>query len=54
MILPWAVYRYEWRKNAEANHFASENILMEWELHHLAKAKLAAKHRANDPPSSRA
>lgn len=49
MILPWVVYRYDWRKNAEANHFSSENILMEWELHHLANAKLAAKHRANDP-----
>ena len=48
MIFPWFVYRYEWRKNADANHLASENILMEWELHHLAKAKLAAKHRAND------
>ena len=49
IILPWLAYRSEWRKNADANRFASENILMEWELHHLAKAKLAAKYGANDP-----
>jgi hypothetical protein len=52
MILPWVVYRSEWRKNADANLFASEAILMEWELDHVANAKLAAKHRSNDPPST--
>jgi hypothetical protein len=50
MILPWVVYRSEWRKNADANLFVSEAILMEWELDHVAKAKLAARRVANDPP----
>ena len=50
MILPWIVYRSEWRKNADANLFVSEAILMEWELQYIANAKMAARRRANDPP----
>jgi hypothetical protein len=50
MILPWVVYRSEWRKNADANLFVSEAILMEWELEHVANAKLAARRAAEDPP----
>ncbi|HME86356.1 MAG TPA: hypothetical protein VKG91_17875 [Roseiarcus sp.] len=49
IILPWIVYRSEWRKNADA-FSAYEGILMEWELDYVTKAKLAAKHRASDPP----
>jgi hypothetical protein len=50
MILPWIVYRSEWQKNADAFVPASENILMEWELNYITNSKLAAKHRASDPP----
>ena len=49
MIIPWIVYRSEWQKNADA-FSAYEGILKEWELDHITKAKLAAEHRANDPP----
>ena len=50
LIVPWVVCRMEWRKYADA-FSAHEGILMEWELDHVTKAKLAAKQqRANDPP----
>ena len=50
MIVPWIVYRFEWQKNADAFDFGSEGILMEWELDHVTKAKLAAKHASDPPP----
>jgi hypothetical protein len=49
LIIPWIVYHYEWQKSADT-FSAYEGILKEWELDHITNAKLAAKHRANDPP----
>ena len=51
MILPWVVYRSEWRKNADADRFASEAILEEWELEHIANTKAAKRRTDGRPPT---